>query len=264
MATVHDIVSFLGTIAPEAWKESWDNVGLLCGRIGQPVTKILVALDPFPGVIEEAVTEKADLIVTHHPLIFGNALMGVTDSSETGRSLLTLIEHNIAAINAHTNLDVAPGGVNDVLAQALGLEDITVPFPLGQDADGQAYGLLRAGTVAPQSLGHFLSQVKERLGCPGLRYADGGKPVHRVAVGGGACGSEWLQAVQAGCDTFVTADVKYNQFWDAQQAGLTLIDAGHFYTENPVVAVLAQKLQAAFPEIPVSISKTHRDCMKFF
>lgn len=264
MATVHDIVSFLDTIAPEAWKESWDNVGLLCGRMGQPVTKILVALDPFPSVIHEAVTENADLIVTHHPLIFGNALMNVTDCTETGKSLLTLIEHNIAAVNAHTNLDMAPSGVNDVLAQTLGLENITVPFTSGLNTDGQSYGLLRTGTVASQSLDRFLSQVKDRLGCPGLRYADGGKPVHRVAVGGGACGSEWLQAVQAGCDTFVTADVKYNQFWDAQQAGLTLIDAGHFYTENPVVAVLAQKLQAAFPEIPVSISKTHRDCMKFF
>lgn len=264
MTTVHDIVSYLNVLAPESWKEDWDNVGLLCGQSGQPVTKILVALDPFPGVIQEAITENANLIVTHHPLIFGNALMHVTDCTVTGKSLLTLIKHNIAAVNAHTNLDVAPGGVNDVLAQTLGLEDITVPFPLGVNADGQAYGLLRTGTVSPQSLDDFLSRIKERLGCPGLRYADGGKPVHQVAVGGGACGSEWLQAVHAGCDTFVTADVKYNQFWDAQQAGLTLIDAGHFYTENPVVAVLAQKLQAAFPEIQVSISKTHRDCMKFF
>ena len=85
-----------------------------------------------------------------------------------------------------------------------------------------------------------------------------------VAVGGGACASELIQAAQAGCDTFVTADVKYNQFWDAQDLGVNLIDAGHFYTENPVVAVLAENLAAAFPEIPVFISKKHRDCMKFF
>lgn len=264
MATVHDIVSYLNVLAPESWKESWDNVGLLCGQSGQPVTKILVALDPFPGVIQEAITENANLIVTHHPLIFGNALMNVSDCTETGKSLLALIKHNIAAVNAHTNLDMAPEGVNDVLAQTLGLENVSIPFPLGQDAAGQPYGLLRVGTVPSQSVEAFLSQVKDRLGCPGLRYVDGGKPVHRVAVGGGACGSEWLQAVQAGCDTFVTADVKYNQFWDAQQAGLTLIDAGHFYTENPVVAVLAEKLQSAFPETQVIISKIHCDCMKFF
>ena len=88
--------------------------------------------------------------------------------------------------------------------------------------------------------------------------------MRRVAVGGGACASELIQAAQAGCDTFVTADVKYNQFWDAQDLGVNLIDAGHFYTENPVVAVLAENLAAAFPEIPVFISKKHRDCMKFF
>ncbi len=263
MICVNDIVTFLETLAPRNMAEDWDNVGLLCGSSAAPVTKILVALDPFSSVCQEAAQLGAELIVTHHPLIF-SPLKSVTDASSVGQCFHTLLKNGISAINAHTNLDMAPGGVNDVLAQALGLEDITVPYPLGLDANGRAYGLLRTGTVASQPLDDFLSRVKERLGCPGLRYADGGKPVHRVAVGGGACGSEWLQAVQAGCDTFVTADVKYNQFWDAQQAGLTLIDAGHFYTENPVVAVLAQKLQAAFPEIPVSISKTHRDCMKFF
>ena len=263
MICVNDIVTFLETLAPRNMAEDWDNVGLLCGSSAAPVTKILVALDPFSSVCQEAAQLGAELIVTHHPLIF-SPLKSVTDASSVGQCFHTLLKNGISAINAHTNLDMAPGGVNDVLAQALGLEDITVPYPLGLDANGRAYGLLRTGTVASQPLDDFLSQVKEVLGCPGLRYADGGKPVHQVAVGGGACGSEWLQAVQAGCDTFVTADVKYNQFWDAQQAGLTLIDAGHFYTENPVVAVLAQKLQAAFPEIPVSISKTHRDCMKFF
>lgn len=263
MICVNDIVTFLETLAPRNMAEDWDNVGLLCGSSAAPVTKILVALDPFSSVCQEAAQLGAELIVTHHPLIF-SPLKSVTDASSVGQCFHTLLKNGISAINAHTNLDMAPGGVNDVLAQALGLEDITVPYPLGLDANGRAYGLLRTGTVASQPLDDFLSRVKERLGCPGLRYADGGKPVHRVAVGGGACGSEWLQAVQAGCDTFVTADVKYNQFWDAQQAGLTLIDAGHFYTENPVVAVLAQKLQAAFPEIPVSISKAHRDCMKFF
>ena len=263
MICVNDIVTFLETLAPRNMAEDWDNVGLLCGSSAAPVTKILVALDPFSSVCQEAAQLGAELIVTHHPLIF-SPLKSVTDASSVGQCFHTLLKNGISAINAHTNLDMAPGGVNDVLAQALGLEDITVPYPLGLDANGRAYGLLRTGTVASQPLDDFLSRVKERLGCPGLRYADGGKPVHRVAVGGGACGSEWLQAVQAGCDTFVTADVKYNQFWDAQQAGLTLIGAGHFYTENPVVAVLAQKLQAAFPEIPVSISKTHRDCRKFF
>ena len=106
--------------------------------------------------------------------------------------------------------------------------------------------------------------MKQALNCPGLRFVNSGKKVHRVAVGGGACASELLDAFHAGCDTFVTSDVKYNQFWDAFDLGMNLIDAGHFATENPVVAVLAERLQAAFPEIEVIISKTHGDCVKFF
>ena len=115
-----------------------------------------------------------------------------------------------------------------------------------------------------QALSDFLAHVKSALSCEGLRYVEVGKPVHRVAVGGGACASELMDAVNAGCDTFVTADVKYNQFWDAHDLGLNLIDAGHFPTENPVTALLAEKIAAQFPEVTVKISETHRDCMKFF
>ena len=264
MATVLDVLNFIETIAPSSMAESWDNVGLLCGRKHKEVTKILVALDPFRGVIQEAIAEQADLIVTHHPLIFDSALMAVNEDTETGRNLLTLIENGIAAINAHTNLDQAPGGVNACLAAKLGLENVSVIEPQGVDAQGREWGLLRQGTVEEQPLSHFLATVKEALHCQGLRYADAGKPVRRVAVGGGACGSEWQSAVHAGCDTFVTSDIKYNQFWDAQDAGLNLIDAGHFSTENPVTAYLAEKLTAAFPEIQVKISESHCDCMNFF
>ena len=93
---------------------------------------------------------------------------------------------------------------------------------------------------------------------------DGGKSVHKVAVGGGSCADGMLDALDAGCDTFVTADIKYNQFWDAHDLGLNLIDAGHFHTENPVVAVLAEKIRGAFPEVTVKISENHQDCMKFY
>ncbi len=264
MAAVADILSYLQTLAPQSMKMSWDNVGLLCGRRDREVTKILVALDPFRNVIQEAVEEKADLILTHHPLIFRDPLMAVNEDTEAGRCVLTLVEHGIAAINAHTNLDLAPGGINDVLAQTLGLEDIQVVNPEGEDAYGRPYGLLRKGTVEEQPLSCFLAHVKEALHCEGLRYVTGGSPVRRVAVGGGACADEMLEAVEAGCDTFVTSDVKYNQFRTAFELGLNLIDAGHFHTENPAMPVLAARLQAAFPEICVKCSEKHSDCMKFF
>lgn len=263
MTAVGDILSYLETLAPRSMKMDWDNVGLLCGGKNRPVTKVLVALDPFEGVCKEAAQWGAELILTHHPLIF-SPLKSVTDETSIGRAVQLLCSAGISAINAHTNLDCAPGGVNDCLAQTLGLSDVQVIAPAGVDELGRPWGLLRQGAVEIQPLSDFLPHVKEALHCDGLRYVNGGKPVHRVAVGGGACASELMDAVHAGCDTFVTADVKYNQFWDAHDLGLNLIDAGHFATENPVVSLLAAKIAAAFPDITVKISETHRDCMKFF
>ena len=258
MTIVADILKFIESIAPPYMKMDWDNCGLLCGRKEKEVKKILVALDPFRNVIQEAIDMGADLIVTHHPLIFVKPLMAVNEDTETGRCVLELVEHGIAAINAHTNLDLAPGGVNDVLAQTLGLQNIEIINPI------ENYGLLRCGTADEQPLSAFLTVVKENLRCDGLRYVDAGKAVRKVAVGGGSCADEMKEALDAGCDTFVTADVKYNQFRTAFELGLNLIDAGHFHTENPTMPVVAEKLAAQFPEVTVEFSKNHRDCMKFF
>ena len=255
MTTVNDILNYIETLAPRELKMDWDNVGLNCGSRNAPVRKIMVALDPFEHVCNEAVAWQADLLVTHHPLIF-RPLPMVTDDAAITRGLMELIRHNIGHICAHTNLDCAPGGVNDALAAVLGLENVQ---PLG------AYGgMMRYGNVPEQSLTQFLGFVKEQLHCDGLRYCDGGKPVRKVAVGGGSCSDGLYDALQAGCDTFVTSDVKYNGFWDAKEQGLSLIDAGHFHTENPVIAVLAAKISAQFPEIEVKISETHWDCMKYY
>ena len=254
MTTVSDILNYLETIAPLSLAMDWDNPGLQLGDRSTPVTKILVALDPFADVAQEAIDFGAELIVTHHPLFF-NPIKNVTEDTAVGRTAGLLIRNNISLWSGHTNLDVAPGGVNDVLAERLGLSNITAVPP---------ENLLRVGTVAEMPLSAFLETVKTALGCPVLRYVDGGLPCRHVAVGGGACGSELALAKEAGCDTFVTSDLKYNQFWDAQDVGLNLIDSGHFYTENPVCAMLTAKLQAKFPGITVKISETHRDCMKFF
>ena len=263
MTTVGDILKYIETLAPRSMKMDWDNVGLLCGSKATPVTKVLVALDPFEGVCREAAQWGAQLIVTHHPVIF-QAPKAITDETSVGRSILQLCAHGISAINAHTNLDCAPGGVNDVLAKKLALVNVQVVDPNGTDENGNEWGLLRMGEVPEQPLDAFLNRVKTLLGCEGLRYVNGGKPVRKVAVGGGSCAGEMLDALRAGCDTFVTADVKYNQFWDARDLGINLIDAGHFATENPVVSVLAEKIAGAFPEIEVKISETHADCMKYY
>ena len=256
MATVADILTFIESIAPPYMKESWDNVGLNCGRKNREVTKLLVALDPFEEACLEAKDFGAELLVTHHALLWKPGFL--TDQDTQGRNTLFLIENGIAHINAHTNLDIAPGGVNDVLAAKLGLENVETVNP----KDG--IGLMRCGTVEEQPLEQFLQTVKENLGCDGLRYVNSGRPVKKVAVGGGSCAGGMAEVLAAGCDTFVTADIKYNQFWDAKDLGLNLIDAGHFHTENPVVAVLAEKIAAAFPNVEVKISETHTDCMKYY
>jgi len=262
MITVGDVLKYIETIAPSYMKESWDRVGLNCGHMDASVTKILVALDPFKEACAEAKELGAELLVTHHALIWEQGF--ITDQTEQGRNTLFLIENRIAHINAHTNLDCAPGGVNDVLAQTLGLQNVTVPYPAGKNENEQDYGLLRMGTIDEQPLEAFLSHVKNALGCEGLKYISGGRNVQRVCVGGGGCGGELKAAAKAGCDTFITSDLRYNMFRDAFDLGINLIDAGHFHTENPICAVLAEKLQAQFPEIQVLLSKNHADHGKFF
>lgn len=256
MVTVADIMDFMETLAPRSLKMDWDNVGLNCGSRKAPVSKVLVALDPFEHVCQEAVEWGADLLVTHHPLIFRPWPM-VTDDAAITRGLMNLVRHNISHFCAHTNLDCAEGGVNDVLAAVLGLENVS---PVAENE----WGMLRCGQVPEQELDRFLACVKERLHCQSLRYCDGGRKVHKVAVGGGGCAGGLYDAILAGCDTFVTSDVKYNDFWDAYEQGLNLIDAGHFCTENPVTAVLAEKIAHRFPELEVKISENHHDCMKFY
>ena len=238
MVTVGDILNYIESLAPGYMKMDWDNVGLDCGSRNAPATKILVALDPFEHVCQEAVDIGADLVVTHHPLIFRPIPM-VTDDAAITRGIMNLCAHGISHICAHTNLDCADGGVNDVLANVLGLKNV--------EKLGAYGGMMRCGDVETQSVADFLAHVKSTLNCPGLRYCDGGKPVHKVAVGGGSCSDGLMDVIAAGCDTFVTADAKYNGFWDAHEQGVTLIDAGHFYTENPTMKVLANKIAAAFP-----------------
>ena len=162
MITVETILAYLETLAPASMKMEWDNVGLLCGSKKTVVSKVLVALDPFEHVCREAADWGAELIVTHHPLIF-RPLPNITDETSIGRGIMTLCSHGICAVNAHTNLDCAEGGVNDVLSDTLGLVNVsTVP--------GDSHGLLRMGEVPVQDLAGFLASVKEKLGCDGLRY----------------------------------------------------------------------------------------------
>lgn len=254
MAKVSEILEAVLGFAPKEWKEDWDNVGLLCGSREKEVKKVLVALDVTMNVAKEAKAMGAELIVSHHPLLFSTK--SLSDETPQGELLLFLAANHIAVISAHTNLDSAPGGVNDVLAQRLGLQNI-------RTLDGAEHGIGRLGEVKAQSLSVFVHTVKRALSAGGVRYADGGKKVQLVAVGGGACMDFLPQVLAAGCDTFVTGDVKYHQFQQARAMGINIIDAGHFPTEDPVCEVICGLLSARFPSLTVKKSEIHGDCVKF-
>jgi dinuclear metal center YbgI/SA1388 family protein len=256
VASVHDIEQALYELAPRELAAEWDNVGLLAGRRDRAVHKVLVSLDVTAAVAEEARQWGAELIAAHHPVIF-HPVKRVTDQDPAGEILLRLAEHGIAAVCMHTNLDAAQGGVNDALAAALQLEEVA---PL--EGGG---GIARTGRLPrPVSVPDFLCAVQEALGAGGLRCTDGAKPISRVAVGGGACGEFLWAAAAAGCDAFVTADVKYNQFLDAAALRLTLVDAGHFPTEDVVCPVLARHLSERFPELAVRKSASHREVVQYY
>lgn len=255
MTTVQEIFSFLAQKAPVEQKLDFDNVGLLVGRGNREVHRVLTALDIVDEVIDEAAAMGAELIVSHHPLFFD--LKSVTDGTWTGRRTLTLAENRIAAICMHTNLDAAEGGVNDALMAALGGRVTGQLDP--------ASGIGRVGKLAGEMpFSQFLPLVKSALASNGLRYHDAGRPVKRLAVCGGSGGGEIDLAYQAGCDTYVTADVKYDQFLEAKHLGINLIDADHFCMENVVVPVLADWLREAFPGLEVHIAKSHGQTAQFY
>ncbi len=257
MVTVQDIYRLLDQKAPFYSQMGFDNSGHLVGEATQEVKRVLVSLDITEEVAQEAIALGCELIVAHHPVIFGG-VKSVTTGSATGRILLALIRANISAICAHTNLDMAEGGVNDCLAEAVGLTEIALLAPEGKYNDGAVYGLGRVGLVEqPMALRDFLAVVQEGLKPNALRYVDAGRTVHRVAVGGGACGEYMDAAIAKGCDTFLTSDLKYHGFLEGKEKGINLIDAGHFPTENVVCPRLVEWLEEAFPTLEILLSKTH-------
>ena len=264
MATVREIYQYLDGLAPFSLQMDFDNAGFLVGRGDRTVDKILVSLDITEEVVSEAVELGCQLIVSHHPVIFFPA-KSVTDTTPDGRILLSLVEYNIAAICAHTNLDAVSGGVNDALAQRLGLTNIEQLKQDGVDSSGRPYGIGRVGNTAgvPMYAPAFAAFVKETLGANGVRFVDARRPVRRVAVGGGACSDMMKDAIALGCDTFVTADVKYNGFLDAKALGLTLIDAGHYPTEQVVVPVLAKWLADGLPKVEVYTTQRHKEVFSY-
>ncbi len=221
-----DLLAFFEQKAPADTAEGWDNVGLLvdCGHT--VITNAVVALDATPTAIEVAAKLGAELLITHHPIIF-SPLAAVSHTNPAAIAL----KNGVSVLSLHTNLDKAAGGVNDTLAAILGLESTAVA------ADGMG----RVGTLpAPLSSKDFATLCAEKLGAP-VAFC-GSKAVSTVAVCGGGAG-DGVFAFANTADAYVTGEVKHHEWLAAEQSGLTVVAAGHYTTEVPVVATLAAWLK---------------------
>ena len=231
--TVGDMVRMVGSIAPYELAEEWDNVGLLVGKQAAEVTRVLVALDLTQAVIEEARALGAQLIVTHHPVMFAPRKR-LTDEDYEGSLLLLLAESGMALIAAHTNLDAAPGGVNDTLMALMGAKNVTGEgcFRVGDLPEGTTLGMLTA-------------RAATRLHTAVRAYGAEDSVVAKLGCCSGAGSGEMGKAIALGADCFITGEVRHHEALDAVDSGICVLEAGHFETENPVCEVLARSLQNA-------------------
>lgn len=251
MNLVEDIYNYMEEKAPFASALSYDNVGLLVGGMKQEISTVLLALDITSMVVEEAKQQGAQLIISHHPVIFQPLRQLGTDSVP-----YCLAACGISALCCHTNLDLAVGGVNECLALCLGLEK---PRPLSEKVPEVLIGSLPVGETTEQ----LALRVKKALTCGPLRVVDSGRTIHRVAVCCGA-GGEYAAEAARQADAFVTGEMKHHELLLAQENRLTAVIAGHFETENPIIGKLKNELELEFPTVRFIKSEMARNPVCYF
>ncbi len=242
MITAGDIYTYIDSFAPFHSAMSFDNPGLLVGDFNAPVGTALLSLDITPAVVREAARLGAQLVISHHPVIFQPLKRMDSDSAP-----YLLAKNGIAALCAHTNLDMTPdGGVNACLAARLELQNVRMLREYESSGLPEA---LMGETVHPYSPRVFAEFVKQVLHCDGLRYTDGGREITRVGLCSGGGADLLYAAGENGCQAFVTGESKHNILLDAENIGVTLVDAGHFYTEDIVMLPLLSRLAKQFPDL---------------
>ena len=234
MTTVKNIYDYINSIAPFDTQEEWDNSGHLVGEFRKEVKRCVMALDATRDVCILARDLNADLVLTHHPIIFG----GITDV-KSDSAVYILANAGVSALCAHTNYDLADGGINDSLAEILGLKNT-------EHLDGTL--IVKGELENETSIDDFAEFVSDTLGCTGIRYTDTDKPIKTVAVGGGAC-EEYVELACSNADVFITGDMKYHAMLDASENGYAVISAGHYETEFAPFMQLKAKLEKLFPDV---------------
>lgn len=243
MPKISEIYQCLERALPSSLSCDWDNDGLMvCASNEAEVKKILFALDITPTVTEYAVKIGADLIISHHPLIF-SGIRRMDGHDGTSRKVISLLQNNISAMSFHTRLDAAEGGINDILANLFQLSDIE---KFGVEGDTAA----RIGTLpSPMAFEDFCHLVKDTLGAPSVCGAKAGKTVSRLAVLGGS-GKDYIREAQKmGADTYLTGEVNYNYLLEAAENGLSVVTAGHYHTEAPFTAFFEKILSEKFENL---------------
>lgn len=247
--TVIELYRALEEKIPQSLSCEWDNDGLMCCPNPQgAVRKVLVALDVTVGVIRKAVSEKYDVILSHHPLIF-HPVPALEPEDPVAAKLIDLVRADIAVMSFHTRLDAVRGGVNDTLAALLGLRNVE---PFGEEQ------ILRIGEYEKEmTLSEFAKRVKEATGADGVQVVDAGVLVKRVAILGGSGSDDVAVAHRAGADTYLTGELSHHHFADAPGQGMNLLAAGHYHTEQPVCTVLAGMVKAICPDAEVTVTESN-------
>jgi dinuclear metal center YbgI/SA1388 family protein len=270
MLRIHEIVSAFEAVAPLALQESYDNSGLIVGEMGAQVSKALLCLDSTEAVVDEAIAKGCDLIIAHHPIVFGG-LKRFTGGDYVQRALIKAIRNNIAIYACHTNLDnVLRGGVNERIAQQLGFEAERVLRPVAADFgsfvgiggldDSDVFRTAGAGVLCnlqkPMNVLDFLQHVKAKMGVEVVKYTKCDvEMVSKVAICGGAGSFLIGDALRAGADAFITSDVKYHEFFDAE-GKMLLCDIGHYESEKYTIDLFSNILSAKFPKFATIFAGT--------
>ena len=270
MLRIHEIVSAFEAVAPLALQESYDNSGLIVGEMGAQVSKALLCLDSTEAVVDEAIAKGCDLIIAHHPIVFGG-LKRFTGGDYVQRALIKAIRNNIAIYACHTNLDnVLRGGVNERIAQQLGFEAERVLRPVAADFgsvagfgrldDSDVFRTAGAGVLCnlqkPMNVLDFLQHLKAKMGVEVVKYPKCDvEMVSKVAICGGAGSFLIGDALRAGADAFITSDVKYHEFFDAE-GKMLLCDIGHYESEKYTIDLFSNILSAKFPKFATIFAGT--------
>lgn len=251
---VKEIYAVLDQLAPFSTQDSYDNSGLMTGDAEAEVSAVLLSLDITPAVIAEATSRGCQLIVAHHPAIF-DPLRAVPPE----HPVYQLIAHSLAAICVHTPLDLATGGVNDCLYQTL-----REPLALGarlSALEGGYVGVYPLESPLPSE--EVALRLKTALGCEVVRYTPANRLIRTIALGCGSCGSLLEAVIPAGCDAFVTGDIKHDRWHMAACYGMALYDCGHFHTETLVLPVLRDALCKALSGVEVNIADANTDPVRY-